>query len=196
MTYRGVVHVGGPPDVHELAQLIVTKIAVGPRAANCYLLRDRLSGEQLLIDAADDAPALIRLVNGALAAVVTTHRGRDHWRALAEVVAATGALTMAGRHDAGAIDVPTAVALADGDEVRVGRSVLTARHLAGDAPGAVALVYDDPKGHPHLFTGSEARGSSLAGTLAGPLAALPDETWVYPARGNDSTLGAERASSS
>jgi len=198
MTYHGIVHVGGPPDVHELAQLIVTKIAVGPKAANCYLLRDRLSGEQVLIDAADDAPALIRLVNGELAAVVTTHSHHDHWRALAEVAAATGAVTMAGRYDAGAIDVPTAVTLADGDEIRVGRSLLTAMHLAGDAPGAVALLYDDPKGHPHLFTGDslagvETHGLSPAELLAGALAALPDETWVYPARGNDSTLGAERA---
>ena len=198
MTYHGSVHVGGPPAVHELAQLIVTKIAVGPKAANCYLLRDRLSGEQVLVDAADDAPALIRLVNGELAAVVTTHRHHDHWRALAEVVAATGAVTMAGRYDAGAIEVPTTVALADGDEIRVGRSLLTAMHLAGDAPGAVALLYDDPKGHPHLFTGDslagvETHGLSPAELLVGALAALPDETWVYPARGNDSTLGAERA---
>ena len=200
MTYHGIVHVGGPPDVHELAQLIITKIAVGPKAANCYLLRDRASGEQVLIDAADDAPALIQLVNGALAAVVTTHRRPDHWRALAEVVAATGAVTMAGAYDAGAIEVPTAVALLDGDEIRVGRSLLTAMHLAGDAPGAVALLYDDPKGHPHLFTGDclsgaaeASHGPTPAELLTGALAALPDETWVYPARGNDSTLGAERA---
>jgi glyoxylase-like metal-dependent hydrolase (beta-lactamase superfamily II) len=198
MTYHGIVHVGGPPAVHELAQLIVTKIAVGPRAANCYLLRDRISGEQVLIDAADDAPALIRLVNGELTAVVTTGGHPDHWRALAEVVAATGAVTMAGAHDAGAIAVPTAVALRDGDEVRLGRSRLTAMHLAGEAPGAVALLYDDPKGHPHLFTGEALSGAGAhrpapAQLLAGPLAALPDETWVYPARGNDSTLGAERA---
>ena len=199
MTYHGIVHVGGPPAVHELAQLIVTKIAVGPKAANCYLLRDRLSGEQVLVDAADDAPALIQLVNGALAGVVTTHRRRDHWRALAELVAATGAVTMAGAYDAGAIEVPTAVALRDGDEIRVGRSLLTAMHLAGDAPGAMALLYDDPKGHPHLFTGdcltasAQAHGPTPAELLTGALAALPDETWVYPARGNDSTLGAERA---
>ncbi|MBS2551547.1 MBL fold metallo-hydrolase [Catenulispora sp. NL8] len=198
MTYHGIVHVGGPPAVHELAQLIVTKIAVGPKAANCYLLRDRDSGEQVLIDAADDAPALIQLVNGSLAAVVTTHRHRDHWRALAEVAAATGAVTMAGAYDAGAIDVPTAVPLLDGDEIRLGRSLLTAMHLAGDAPGAVALLYDDPKGHPHLFTGdclsgSEPHGPAPGELLTGALAGLPDETWVYPARGNDSTLGAERA---
>jgi glyoxylase-like metal-dependent hydrolase (beta-lactamase superfamily II) len=199
MSYHGIVHVGGTPGVHELAQLIVTKIAVGPKAANCYLLRDRLTGDQVLIDAADDAPALIQLVNGELAAVVTTHRRPDHWRALAEVVAATGAVTMAGAYDAGAIDVPTAVALLDGDEIRVGRSHLTAMHLAGDAPGAVALLYDDPKGHPHLFTGDclsaagESDGPTPAELLTGALAALPDETWVYPARGNDSTLGAERS---
>ncbi|NUP52888.1 MAG: MBL fold metallo-hydrolase [Catenulispora sp.] len=198
MTYSGSVHVGGTPAVHELAWLIVTKIAVGPAATNCYLLRDRLTGDQLLVDAADDAPTLIRLVNGALSGVVTTHRHRDHWRALAEVAAATGAVTMAGAYDAGAIDVPTAVPLLDGDEIRVGRSLLTAIHLAGDAPGAVALLYDDPKGHPHLFTGDclsgkEPHGPAPADLRAAPLADLPDETWVYPGHGNDSTLGAERA---
>src|SRR3954465_12188883 len=105
MTYHGSVPVGGPPAVHELAQLIVTKLAVGPAATNCYLLRDRLSGEQLLVDAAADAPRLIQLVNGSLAAIVTTHRHRDHWRALARVAAATGAATMAGAYDADAIEV-------------------------------------------------------------------------------------------
>lgn len=198
MTYHGSVHLGGPPAVHELAQLIVTKIVVGPAATNCYLLRDRITGEQVLVDAADDAPALIRLVNGSLAAIVTTHPHRDHWRALADVAAATGAVTMAGAHDAGAIEVPTAVPLQDGDQVRIGKSVLTAVHLVGDAPGAVALLYDDPKGHPHLFTGDrlsgrEPHGPAPTDLSAGPLADLPEETWVYPAHGDDSTLGAERS---
>ena len=198
MTYHGSVHVGGPPDVHELAELIVTKIAVGPAATNCYLLRDRTTGEQLLVDAADDAPTLIRLVNGSLAAVITTHPQHDHWRALAEVAAATGAVTMAGSYDVGAITVPTAVPLLNGDQIRIGRSRLTALHLAGDAPGAVALLYDDPKGHPHLFTGECLAGATPHGPtpmelLTGALADLPDETWVYPGHGNDSTLGAERA---
>ena len=31
--------------------------------------------------------------------------------------------------------------------------MLTARHLVGHTPGSIALVYDDPHGHPHLFTG-------------------------------------------
>lgn len=95
MTYHGAVKVGGPPDVRELAHLIISKVAVGPYDNNAYLLRCRASDEQLLIDAAADAPVLLETVGDRLATAVTTHRHHDHWGALAEVVAATGARTAA-----------------------------------------------------------------------------------------------------
>ena len=206
MTYRGIVKVGGTPDVHELAKLIVTKVAVGPFDNNCYLLRCRATGDQLLIDAANDAPTLIRLVNGNLGAVLTTHRHGDHWQALAEVVDATGARTLAGAHDAEGIPVPTDELVHDGDTVMVGDCALTALHLVGHTPGSIALLYDDPKGHPHLFTGdclfpggaerspqSDEDPERLHADVAGKIfARLPDETWIYPGHGNDTTLGAER----
>ncbi|HSA53717.1 MAG TPA: MBL fold metallo-hydrolase, partial [Yinghuangia sp.] len=79
-------------------------------------------------------------------------------------------------------------------------------HLAGHTPGSIALVYDDPQGHPHLFTGDclfpggvgntfgddEAFRTLLSGVEEKIFARLPDETWVYPGHGNDTTLGAER----
>src|SRR5579884_1893150 len=122
MAYTGAVKVGGPPDVHELTDLVISKVAVGPMDNNAYLLRCRTSGEQLLIDAANDAATLIELVGaGGLASVVTTHRHGDHWQALGAVVAATGARTYAGRYDAEAIPVPTDVPVGDGDVITVGR---------------------------------------------------------------------------
>ncbi|BAJ31305.1 MULTISPECIES: MBL fold metallo-hydrolase [Kitasatospora] len=206
MTYHGAVQVGGVPDVRELAHLIVTKVAVGPHDNNAYLLRCRATDEQLLIDAAADAPVLLETVGPRLAAVVTTHRHRDHWGALAEVVAATGARTMAGRIDAEGIDVPTDLALEDGSVIRVGRIELTVRHLVGHTPGAIVLVYDDPQGHPHVFTGDCLFPGGVGNTWGDPAAfdslfrdvsaklfdVLPDETWVYPGHGADTTLGAER----
>ncbi len=61
--YSGEVTPGGPPDVRELAGLVITKLAVDPDMSNnCYLLRCRATGEQVLIDAAADAPALLRLI--------------------------------------------------------------------------------------------------------------------------------------
>ncbi|GAA2547805.1 MULTISPECIES: MBL fold metallo-hydrolase [Streptomyces] len=207
MTYSGAVKVGGPADVHELTGLMISKVAVGAMDNNAYLLRCRATGEQLLIDAAAEPGTLLRLIGrDSVASVVTTHRHGDHWQALAEVVAATGARTQAGRYDAEGIPVPTDVLLDDGDTVRVGRVELTVRHLVGHTPGSVALVYDDPHGHPHVFTGDCLFPGGVGNTHQDPdafaqllgdvetkiFAALPDETWVYPGHGEDTTLGAER----
>ncbi|MFE2828448.1 MBL fold metallo-hydrolase [Streptomyces sp. NPDC059271] len=206
MTYSGAVKVGGPADVHELQNLMISKVAVGPMNNNAYLLRCRATDEQLLIDAASDAPTLLTLIgDDGIASVVTTHQHGDHWQALADVVAATRARTYAGREDADGIPVPTDVLLEDGDTVHVGNVRLTARHLVGHTPGSVALVYDDPHGHPHVFTGDclfpggpgrttnpvdfTSLMDGLEARVFGP---LPDETWIYPGHGDDTTLGTER----
>ncbi|MEV3947544.1 MBL fold metallo-hydrolase [Streptomyces halstedii] len=207
MTYSGAVRVGGPADVHELTDLMISKVAVGQMNNNAYLLRCRATGEQLLIDAAAEAGTLLRLIGAdGIASVVTTHRHGDHWQALDEVVAATGARTLAGRYDAEGIPVPTDVLVDDGDTVRVGEIALTSRHLTGHTPGSIALVYDDPHGAPHLFTGDCLFPGGVGNTRQDPaafasllhdvetklFAPLPDETWVYPGHGHDTTLGAER----
>ncbi len=207
MSYHGNVTVGGPAEVRELAALMITKIAVGPYDNNAYLLRCRATDEQLLIDAAAEPQRLLKTVNGSLAAVVTSHRHADHWQGLQAVVEATGARTAAGDLDADAIPVRTDLRLRDGETVNVGEIALSVIHLTGHTPGSVALLYDDPKGHPHLFTGDslfpggpgrttnpaefDSLMTGLETKVFGP---LPDETWIYPGHGNDSTLGAERAS--
>jgi glyoxylase-like metal-dependent hydrolase (beta-lactamase superfamily II) len=205
--YNGNVHVGGPAQTHELAKLMITKVAVGPLDNNAYLLRCRLTDEQVLIDAANDAHTLLNVIGaGGISRVITTHRHGDHWQALAEVVAKTGATTVAGRFDAEGIDVPTDVLVDDGDTVQVGELALQVIHLKGHTPGSIALLYDDPTGAPHLFTGDSlfpggvgnTRGDaknfeSLITDVESKLfARLPDETWVYPGHGADTTLGTER----
>jgi glyoxylase-like metal-dependent hydrolase (beta-lactamase superfamily II) len=208
MTYTGDVAVGGEPHVRELAHLVVTKVAVGPMSNNVYLLRCRETGEQLLIDAAFDDDRLLELAGSAgLATVVTTHRHSDHVQALADVVEATGATTVAGDADADALPVPVDVRVDDGDSVSVGRCTVSVIHLVGHTPGSIALRYDDPEGHPHLFTGDSLfpggpgrttdpeQFSSLMDDLQRKVFdVLPDDTWVYPGHGNDTTLGAERPS--
>ena len=206
MNYSGNVTVGGAPDVHELAELVITKVAVGPMDNNAYLLRCRYTDDQLLIDAANEPKTLVRLVNGSLAKVVTTHQHGDHWQALADVVAATGAEALAGRLDAEGIPVPTTTLVDDGDVIEIGAARLRAIHLVGHTPGSIALLYDDPKGHPHLFTGDCLFPGGVGNTQKDPerfatlydgvvgkiFDQLPDETWVYPGHGKDTTVGDER----
>ena len=78
--------------------------------------------------------------------------------------------------------------------------------IAGHTPGSIACVYDDPDGHPHLFTGDSLFPGGVGNTRGDAdnfrsliddvetklFGTLPDDTWFYPGHGNDSTLGVER----
>jgi glyoxylase-like metal-dependent hydrolase (beta-lactamase superfamily II) len=212
MSYTGEVTVGGGPDVRELAHLTIAKVAVDEQMSNnCYLLTCRETGDQVLVDAADSPDVLLPLIGPAgLTTVVTTHQHWDHHRALAAVVEATGASVVAGAPDAGAITEQTGVPVdrpvGQGDTVAVGSCSLSVIALAGHTPGSIALLYEDPEGHPHLFTGDSLFPGGVGNTFGDEAAflqligevetkvfqRLPDDTWFYPGHGNDSTLGAER----
>lgn len=208
MSYSGEVEVGGPPDTREAGDLVITKVAVGPMANNAYLLRCAVTGEQALVDAADEPDTLLSLVGDAgLARVITTHSHPDHWQALADVVTATGAETVASVVDAEEIPVPTTHPVSDGSRVRVGSCELEVIELVGHTPGSIALAFDDPDGIVHLFTGDSLfPGGPGRTTTPGNFQRLmtdlqakvfdryPDTTWFYPGHGHDSTLGTEHGS--
>ena len=206
--YTGDVEVGGPADVRELPGLTISKLAVSDMANNAYLLRDTATGEALLIDAAAEPAALLALIGDApLRVVVTTHGHWDHHRALTDLVVATGATTVAHPADAGDLPVSVDRKVEHGDTVTFGDQTLEVIHLRGHTPGSIALVWRGPgDAGVHLFTGDSlfpggvgntqkdaARFASLIDDVEERLfGALPDETWVYPGHGKDTTLGAER----
>ena len=215
MTYTGNVAPGGDADVRETPALRIAKLAVDEEMANnVYLLTCRSTGQQALIDAADDAPRILRLLADApgdgLASVITTHQHWDHHRALAEVVRETSARAYAGEPDADAIteqtDVRIDVELAHGDTVAVGDVELDVIHLRGHTPGSIALLWQDPDGHPHLWTGDSLFPGGVGNTFGDDDAfrqllsdveerifdRLPDDTWFYPGHGDDGRLGDER----
>ncbi|AEE45985.1 MBL fold metallo-hydrolase [Cellulomonas fimi] len=222
--YTGDVTRGGPADVRVLDEVEIRKVSVGPMDNAAYLLTCRREQAQLLVDAADEPDRLLALVregtgSARLDVVVTTHQHADHHRALASVVAVTGATTAAGAADAAAITAATGVPvrrpLHDGDVLAVGHAVLEVVALRGHTEGSVALLYREPErvqapdavaGRAHLFTGDSLfpGGVGATGGDAGRFARLledverrvfdrlGDETWVYPGHGADTTLGAER----
>ena len=206
MTYTGDVRVGGPSDTREIGGVTLTKIAVGEMNNNAYLLVDE-SGQGLLIDAAAEPARLLEMIGDTpVVKIVTTHRHPDHWQALAEVKAATGAVTVAHPADAPGIPVPTDELVEDGDTIEFGDTRLHVTQLVGHTPGSIALTLNAAGPHPHLFTGDclfpggvgntqkdKARFDSLyTGVVTKIFDRLPDETWVYPGHGGDTTLGAER----
>jgi len=208
VTYTGDVSVGGPSETREIdGGVTLTKIAVGEMHNNAYLLVDR-SGQGLLIDAAAEPLRLLEMIGDTpVAKIVTTHQHGDHWQALAELKAATGAVTVAHPLDAPGIPVPTDELVEDEGTVAWGESLLHVTHLVGHTPGSIALTLNAAGPQPHLFTGdclfpggvgntqkdTERFATLFEGVRDKLFGRLPDSTWVYPGHGSDTTLGAERS---
>jgi glyoxylase-like metal-dependent hydrolase (beta-lactamase superfamily II) len=204
MTYTG----DQTPDTRTLPNLTITKLSVGPMDNNAYLLRCNSTGTQLMIDAANDADRLIDLIGaGGLSTVVTTHQHGDHWQALSDVVSATGAKSIA--HSLDASEIPTVSdTVADGETVSFGKISLEVIHIVGHTPGSISLLYRDPDGYAHLWTGDSLFPGGVGNTQSDPARfasliddvsskifdKLPDDTWFYPGHGKDGTLGNERSS--
>ena len=127
-------------------------------------------------------------------------------RALEETAQTFSPTIQAGEDDADALPLAPDVRLQHGDTVRFGEITLDVVHLRGHTPGSVALAYDDPQGHTHLFTGdslfpggvgnTKMEGQSFDALFADVTQRVfdvyDDDTWVYPGHGSDTTLGAER----
>ncbi|GAA0908544.1 MBL fold metallo-hydrolase [Pseudonocardia zijingensis] len=211
-SYTGHVDPGGAATRRDLEALSITKISVGPMDNNAYLLVCRATNEALLIDAANEPDRLADLVGAddsrpELNHLVTTHQHYDHWQALGAVAGMFQTRQIAHPLDAPELPIPMDLLVEHGDTIRFGDIELEVVHLRGHTPGSIALVYRDPAegGHPHVFTGDSlfpgGHGKTttaedhnqlmddLEERIFGP---LPDETWVYPGHGDDTTLGAER----
>lgn len=188
----------------------ILKASVGPMDNNAYLVTCSATGETLLIDAANDADVLVDLVRNhapKVSLIVTSHQHFDHWQALEALAKVTGAPTAAHEIDAEPLPVKPERLLAGGDSLQIGELTFDVIHLRGHTPGSIALALNVPAtgGVTQLFTGDclfpggpgrttrpEDFNSLIRGLEERVFGRLPDETWIYPGHGNDSTLGAER----
>ncbi|MHA7271309.1 MBL fold metallo-hydrolase [Arthrobacter sp. HLT1-20] len=210
--------------IHDLPQHTVRRAVVSTMANNVYLITAKSTGAQLLIDAADDLAAINSLLHDgaadssaptSLAMIATTHQHWDHVRALAALVAQTGAPTAAGAQDAAGIasecGVATDHALDDGGKLAVSGIELLAVHLRGHTPGSIAYVLRSGSGDQEstlIFSGDSLFPGGVGNTEQDPqrftqllndvqerlFGSFGDNATVLPGHGDATTLGAERPS--
>jgi glyoxylase-like metal-dependent hydrolase (beta-lactamase superfamily II) len=188
----------------------IRRIAVSTMSNNVYLLTGQ--NGQILIDAADDAPAISELLRQGgqpTTAIITTHSHWDHARALAAIAKQTGARLLAGRADLLEIaereQVGPIEPLDHLDHLVLSGLELDVISLRGHTPGSIALAIktDDST---QLFTGDslfadgvgntwgdQQRFRSLISDVTERLFAVyPDDTLVHPGHGPSTSIGQER----
>ncbi|MEE8603638.1 MBL fold metallo-hydrolase [Euzebya tangerina] len=203
---RGHVETGGPAAVRQVGDgqgghVEIRKLSVGPMDNNCYVLVS--GGEALLIDAANDAERILEAVEDLdVVTIMTTHGHQDHWQALAAVAEATGAEVVYHPADDDMIPVEADRHVDHGVELSFGSAGVRLIHNPGHTPGSTSVLL----GESHVFTGDTLFPGGIGRThsreefdvayehVVEHLFSLPDDTWVYPGHGDDTTIGDERPS--
>ncbi|MCK2201539.1 MBL fold metallo-hydrolase [Corynebacterium callunae] len=186
-------------------ELVLHKISVSQMDNNCYLLA--ANGNGLLIDAADNAPALLKMAQDAgvkITKVLTTHRHSDHVRALEDILDATGATHYAPFLEVPALPATVDVELHHGDVIEFEGFKLPIIILRGHTPGGATLVAEID-GKTNLFVGDSLFPGGLGKTSSeGDFVRLfndvkqrlfetyPDDSIIWPGHGKETTLGQER----
>jgi glyoxylase-like metal-dependent hydrolase (beta-lactamase superfamily II) len=166
--------------------------------------------EVLVIDAAHDADAIAAAVGDRrVVAVVCTHAHDDHVNQAPALADRFGAPVLLNPAEAPLWEMthPNRKPdreLADGDTLTAGGVVLRVLQTPGHSPGSTCL-YAPELGTVFsgdtLFPGGIGRVDPVRSGLSFPevldlveerVFSLPDETWVYPGHGDDTTIGRER----
>jgi glyoxylase-like metal-dependent hydrolase (beta-lactamase superfamily II) len=185
---------------YEGDDLIVRKIEVGTMENNVYVLECPHTHEGFLIDGCFEADVILAGAEGCeIVGILQTHGHMDHVQALAELKEKLAVPVYAHPGD----EYPVSIdhQLADGDELKFGKDhIVTVLHTPGHTPGGVCfltgnhLVSGDSlfPGGPGNTWGDKKNFELLVGHIETKLFTLPDDTFVYPGHGKDTTIGAEK----
>lgn len=169
---------------------------------NVYVIA--VGGAVGVVDAGSNEAGFVlgRLDGRPLRAILQTHNHGDHVATLREVVKQTGAEVFAHPADRLPVD---AMPVADGSIVQgLGAIEISVLHTPGHTPGSVCYLLKEA-GESHLFAGDTLFPGGPGNTsgnadafamvmrsLDKKLFVLPDDTFVYPGHGADTTIGTER----
>ena len=179
----------------------VTTFSVGPYDNNVYLLTDVRAREALLIDAANEAPRILKELEGLhVSTILTTHGHADHVQALTAVRGSTGARFACHPDDEKMMPIPPDHRVGDGEVFRFGDRELRAVHTPGHTPGSTCFTIDDLlfsgdtlfPGGPGNTSGPGASFPTIIQSIRRSLFTLPDETRILPGHGKSTTIGVER----
>ena len=208
MTYDGHVEPDGEWIERTDGPVRVRKLSVEEMDNNVYVISCVRTGEALLVDAAARPDRLREALSDVTPiAVVQTHGHWDHVRAWEALSEDPGLAVWGHPGDQDLFPSPVDRELAGGDRLAIGDVTVEVLHTPGHTPGSLQYLVRGEQ-RPHLFSGDSLfpggpgntwgdaeKFDELMGHLEGQVfGALPDETWVYPGHGDDTTLGAEHPS--
>lgn len=192
-----------------MSETKIVQVSIGPMANYAYLVGDLKTKTCAVVDPSWDADLIVDAAaeeDWKITTILLTHTHHDHANALGALVERTGGRTYVHISERGQIPAPIdAEVTQDGSEILVGETTIKCLHTPGHTPGSQCfLTGDNVITGDTLFVGACGRTDLPGGSTdlmlksLQRLAALPEETTVYP--GHDygdeatTTIGVQRKS--
>jgi glyoxylase-like metal-dependent hydrolase (beta-lactamase superfamily II) len=188
---------------YDDSQIEIHKLVVGPYDNNVFVLRDKATGEAVLLDAANEHQKLLELAQRLnVRRILETHGHGDHIAAVPQMREAGYEVGVTELDAPRLKDVGYDVFLEPDAVITVGRTRLQSILTPGHTEGSICFKVE---GSPILFSGDTLfpggpGNTSFPGgnfptiitSLETRLFVLPDDTIVMPGHGLDTTIGTER----
>jgi len=188
---------------YEDEQIEIHKLVVGPVDNNVFVLRDKATGDAVLLDAANEHDKLLPLAERLkVRRVLETHGHWDHIQAIPQMREAGYEVAVTAEDAPRLKDVGYDVFLEPETVIEVGRTRLRTILTPGHTAGSMCFLVE---GSPVLFSGDTLfPGGPGATSFPGgdfpaiirsideKLFTLPPDTMVLPGHGLDTTIGTER----
>jgi len=199
--------------------MILKTLMLGPLQNNCYILTDEQTGESAIFDPANDGEKIVNFIQAQgikVKYIILTHTHIDHIAALDYVKRYTGAPVAVHKAEADMLNDDEGVmafildthapqticdiALSDGDELSLGKSILKVIHTPGHTMGGICVLCGDILiSGDTLFNESVGRTdfkggdyAQLACSIKERLFVLDDDVSVYPGHGPSTTIAHEK----
>ncbi len=204
--YTGHVEPDGDWQDRTDGPVRIRKVSVEEMDNNVYVIACARTGEAVLVDAAA-RPERLReaMADVSPVAVLQTHGHWDHVRAWEALREDPGLPVWGHPADEELFPMAPDRALHDGEHLSIGDLTIEVVHTPGHTDGACQFLVRG-EARAHLFSGDSLFPGGPGNTWGDPdrfarlmdnleakvFDRLPDETWVYPGHGDDTTLGEER----
>ena len=188
---------------YDDTQIEIHKLVVGPYDNNVFVLRDKATGDAVLLDAANEHEKLLELAQRLnVRRILETHGHGDHIAAVPQMREAGYEVAVTELDAPRLKDVGYDVFLEPDAVITVGRTRLQSILTPGHTEGSICFKVE---GSPVLFSGDTlfpgGPGNTsfpggdfptIVASLEKRLFVLPDDTIVLPGHGDDTTIGTER----
>ena len=189
------------PAHFEDTDVRIDKLVVGPFENNVFVVRDKHTGEAVIIDAANEHELLLDVSRATgVRRVLTTH---GHWDHIQAVTAMRDAGIDVGIAQDDAEMLPSYdFIIGDDVVIEIGDLKFRTIHNPGHTPGSTSFLLE---GKPVLFTGdtlfpggpgntktAEGDFPLIIESIDRRLFTLPADLLVFPGHGLDTTVGTER----